>query len=313
MIKGYFSRLIQQTGITFGPDGDFKPNPIEASPVISKESDRTTPIHMEESKLIEPQTDQKMHGDAKEDSVSDIPVTEAGHIQHLTEEKVESGILEEPKSSTLELEKPNQQMLKPKEQKSTVLDRDIHISAESVQVQNKTGEGKLLEGVETDENDTVTKEYIQNPDKSSESVNQGFTNDPAFKPEENSDDGYSREQIWHSSLKEVRGWVAEAPDVSIKEIPSKDISKTVSAEKGAPVSLSKTESPVSFYKRPTESQPIEEPKIHDFHLSVGTISLTIEEPQKEIKRSEQPLMKKERTHKRDVDSTRLSRHYIRIR
>ena len=61
-----------------------------------------------------------------------------------------------------------------------------------------------------------------------------------------------------------------------------------------------------------EYPPSVEPETHDFHISIGAIQLTIEEPPEKIADKEPQRIMKERKDKPQAQSTRLARHYIRI-
>ncbi|MFQ5793440.1 MAG: hypothetical protein ACE5JP_00115 [Candidatus Bipolaricaulia bacterium] len=293
-MKGYFSRLIQQTGITFGPSGDFRPGFLELSPIRSKGRDEITPIHVEERKLIEPQPDQVIEGvpeGIREDSESSVPIPEDENIRNSIEERFERQISEEPQSRTSE-------WVKLKGQKR-------EISA-----------GELLEREEMVESDPVGKESVPHLDKPSSSASQEVEDDLVFKPGVESEDRVSQVQIQQAYLKEVREWVAETPIVDNEEIKNRDISKTVEMGERIPVTRGERELPAASYSHPKlmESQQSKEPEIHDFHLSIGTISLTIEEPQKEAQsQSKEPpqVITKERKSNVASEHSRLSRYYIR--
>jgi hypothetical protein len=103
-------------------------------------------------------------------------------------------------------------------------------------------------------------------------------------------------------LKQVRKWVAGNTQDTIK-IESQE-GKVIQGEK---------ETEHQFIPIIHETKQKVAPDIQDFNLSIGTISLTIEEPQKEIRKIEPPQPAKvERPSSRESGSSRLSRHYIRI-
>ncbi len=103
-------------------------------------------------------------------------------------------------------------------------------------------------------------------------------------------------------LKQVRKWVAgSTPDTEEIESPDENVIQ------------GKKEGSSQLIQIIPESEQKVEPDIQDFNLSIGTISLTIEEPQKEIQKKEPPQPAKVETRSsRESSSSRLSRHYIRI-
>lgn len=62
----------------------------------------------------------------------------------------------------------------------------------------------------------------------------------------------------------------------------------------------------------TGQKETEKPEVHDFHLSIGTISLTVEGPQMEIQSYKPAQTERGAKPVRENSSSRLIRHYIRI-
>ncbi|WKZ19056.1 MAG: hypothetical protein QY310_00475 [Candidatus Jettenia sp. CY-1] len=117
------------------------------------------------------------------------------------------------------------------------------------------------------------------------------------------------------SLEDVKNWIAGTPVRSNTgdEIQNKDGIEIQDAEKQIPVSSGKKEIlTAAFYPKQAEPYQREKSEIHDFHLSIGNISVTIEAPQKEIQNKEVPQVKGRTRSGQESISSRLSRHYIRI-
>lgn len=301
-MRSYFNRLIKQTGIAFRTVDDFRPNDQELSEIESETGDGIAPVHMEEERVIQPETVQRaemVHDGTRE--VSEEPVSVNGdiNIQHSPKEGINDEVREVSQARDSEREEPGQQNHEIQEEGSTISYRDIRIPPEGSESEPDISAGELLEKSETVGSDTTGKGRVRPIDF-------------ALKPDSQSDARADKEQIWQGAFKEVREWVAEPPVESSEEIKNKDASQTMKMERKIPGYFQEGQMPIASYPRPTESQQRDESEIHDFHLSIGTISLTIEELQKEVQNSEPPQVR-ERKPRPETSYSRLSRHYIGIR
>lgn len=116
-------------------------------------------------------------------------------------------------------------------------------------------------------------------------------------------------------LEDVKKWIAGTPVRSGigDEIQNKDRIEIQDAEKQIPVSSGKEEILAAvLYPEQVEPYQREKSEIHNFHLSIGNISVTIEAPQKEIQNKEVPQVKGRTRSGQESIFSRLSRHYIRI-
>lgn len=292
-MKGYFTRLIRQTGIRFGPGADYPVSGQIPRTTGSKTREGPAPVYVEERKLVEPQTDQapqKLPEGTGEDSQGSIPDIRKENIEHLRWEKVESEIpkelqrdtshrekpgrqkpsQEEPQGIGLETTKPCQQTIKPL--KSSLNDRDNPASSEKSRSQNEIGSERSFE-----------------------------KHEGAAK----SGDAIGKKHAWSSTLKEVREWVAGTPVPGSKELLKSKEGKGKNMDERPPAF-------VPPFPGPRESQQRAEPGVQDYHLSIGTISLTVEGPQEDTRRKEPPETGRGSAPEREADGSRLSRHYIRI-
>ena len=161
--------------------------------------------------------------------------------------------------------------------------------------------------------DEQKEDYTQNIGGSPVSADQGSKESPVFRTSIKSDDQISHAKSRQDYLEEVREWVSGTPIEGIEEIYKRDAVKTIDLNREMSLFPDQRLTSITSQPRPIESQKGEESEIHDFHISIGTISLTIEEPEKEIQ-SHKPLqIRKERNSMQESNSSRLSRHYIRIR
>jgi len=292
-MKGYFSQLLEQTGVTFGSsesirqDDQFTGNPenparlhFEETEVIESRQDQVgdntsenLPPDIEETEIIEQHHDQK-RGGPSENLVSYI---EKYEIVESRQDPI--------RDSSPIIRKSELENKEPRKEPDEELIKFSHVS-------NKKPPDKVqdfqIESVSSRENtmDAAVNEYNQKP----------------IRHAQQPDDELNKILIKNEYLKQVRKWVSgSTPDT--EEIESQE----------GGVIQGKKETESQFIHVISESKQKEAPDIQDFNLSIGTISLTIEEPQKEIQKKEPPQPAKVETRSsRESSSSRLSRHYIRI-
>jgi hypothetical protein len=136
---------------------------------------------------------------------------------------------------------------------------------------------------------------------------------PASLPDEETWDPVGRERVWRSTFEEVRGWVAGSPVADDEAAEIRDVSRaraTASVDAGLPFveERAATARPV-----PDVLPPREEPETQDLRLEIGTISVTVEEPQREIPRPNLRTEVQEKKPAGEGERSRLGRHYIRVR
>jgi hypothetical protein len=292
-MKGYFSQLLEQTGVTFGSsesirqDDQFTGNPenparlhFEETEVIESRQDQVgdntsenLPPDIEETEIIEQHHDQK-RGGPSENLVSYI---EKYEIVESRQDPI--------RDSSPIIRKSELENKEPRKEPDEELIKFSHVS-------NKKPPDKVqdfqIESVSSRENtmDAAVNEYNQKP----------------IRHAQQPDDELNKILIKNEYLKQVRKWVSgSTPDT--EEIESQE----------GGVIQGKKETESQFIHVISESKQKEAPDIQDFNLSIGTISLTIEEPQKEIQKKEPPQPAKVETRSSsESSSSRLSRHYIRI-
>ena|GEM_PF-1273973 len=317
-MKGYFTSLIRQTGITFGTGADYPVSGQAPRTTGSKTHEGPAPIHVEERKLVEPQTDQapqKLPDGTGENSQGSIPDIREGNSEHFKGESFESDILKKLQSDTSHREEPGRQKpgqekspgigletTKPYQQtiellKSSLNNRDNLTSSEKSRSQNKIGSERSFE-----------------KNKGAATANQALDEDPVSKPAAKSGDAIGRKQAWSSTLKEVREWVAGTPVPGSKELLKSKEGKGKNMDERPPAFLGEKQGqgPAPPFPGPGESQQRAEPEVRDYHLSIGTISLTVEGPQEDTRRKKPPETERGSAPGREADGSRLSRHYIRI-
>ncbi len=110
-------------------------------------------------------------------------------------------------------------------------------------------------------------------------------------------------------LKDVHEWLAGGLEASTEVIAPNE-STTAMPQAAPPARFAAMEQRALA---PTSRPSPEQPEVHDFNLSIGTIHLTVEQPQKPMTGATTPPARTERTPKPPSSSSRLSRHYIRTR
>lgn len=309
-MKGYFSSLIKQTGITFGSNNSLKPVSFEASLKGSKGHNETTPIHAEENKLIDAPSDNLVQGfrdDITQHSTGHLngkgsmedwgnQGVEKNHEDHRNDYVIKPVKVSEKVDIQQPIEGKGDERFIQEEQRSKVFDSKLHPLSEKLQAQHEINRVEFLERKERMVAGTAAKERTQQSGKLIDSTSEESEKSTPSKFGTRSGD-------WKATLKEVREWITEASIVNDEGIK---VSDAIEA---------KEEMYAPYYPKPVELHQGREPEIHDFHLSIGTISLTIEAPQDQEKiqsgKPEQKIGRNEISTKEN-NSSRLNRHYIRI-
>jgi hypothetical protein len=282
------------------------PDALELQSTKSEEHDAALSIDVEERQIV-PRQDQEIKNfditdHVREDPESSIQIPDGKNSQHPSEE-IRHAVEERFENKTSHLS----QKQEPAERKHLVSDVDVKLSPETVRSQNEINRKELLESDEAFKIDNVDKEHVQQLVKPSTPPNQVYRSD--------TDTGSkSTDQIFQAKtnqvyLKDVRDWVAGTSYFNNEKTKSGDPIETEDTGKVAP--RNENRAPAASYPKPVEQRGKEGPEINDFHLSIGTISLTIEEPQKGTQGKEPPRMIKAESREQK-ETSRLSRHYIRI-
>ncbi|MCD4768157.1 MAG: hypothetical protein K8R34_16850 [Methanosarcinales archaeon] len=291
-MKGYFSQLLEQTGVTFGTsesirqDDQLTGNPenlsqlnIKETEVIESRQDQVgddtsenLPPDIEETEIIEQQQYQKREGPSE----NLVPYIEKYEIAEFRQDPIRnsSSLIRKSEQEKTEQKEPDKEIIK----FSNINNKKSPDRVHDFQIEGILNKEETI--------DADGNEYYQKPIRHVQQPN----------------DEINRILIKNEHLKQVRKWVSgSTPDTA--EIESHE-GRLIQGKK---------EAKPQFIPAIPESEQKAEPDIQDFNLSIGTISLTIEEPQKEIQKKE-PLQpaKVETRSSSESSSSRLSRHYIRI-
>jgi hypothetical protein len=122
-----------------------------------------------------------------------------------------------------------------------------------------------------------------------------------------------REHAGHDAGKQVREWVAATPSGGDADDHSDSGIANHSSGRIPSSSMESNTSRGDPLKHAGAHQQYLETENQELHLSIGSISFTIEEPAGESQRRERTRVGRDTTPVRDRGSSRLSRHYLRIR
>ncbi len=317
-MKGYFSQLLEQTGVTFGSSES-----IRQDDQLTGNPENIPQLHVEETEVIESRQDQ-VEDDTTENLAPDIEETEIIELQQYqkrdnTSENLPPNI---EKTEIIELQQYQKredfsESLVPYIEKYEIREsrqdqiRDsspiIRKSEPENKEQQKEPDGEIIKFSHItnkkppDRVQDFQIEEVLNKEETIDTDGNEYFQKP-IRQTQQKDDESNEIRIKKEYLKQVSKWVAgNTPDT--EEIESLDEN----------VIQGKKEAKPQFIPVIPESKQKEAPDIQDFNLSIGTISLTIEEPQKEIQKKEPPQPAKVETRSsRESSSSRLSRHYIRI-
>ncbi|MGQ3685418.1 MAG: hypothetical protein ACUBOA_10510 [Candidatus Loosdrechtia sp.] len=328
-MKGYLSSLIRQTGIVLGAGGAFHSESFGSPSVRPEELQKTTPVHAGEEKadevpltkpvgeiradatevFVHPDTHTKSMNTRYKEKVLSENLTdkvageyreymktgfhnvklngETGEKQHPAEEGFRGMTLHIAEGFTTEEENPRK-----------IFEKDIPSASEIPSSDCDNNYGNMFEKKTADE--IVGQEYLS---------------DLSSKHGMGLNDQLTGQQILKSAFHEVRQWITEAPVNDRGEGKKSGASKNIdakSAENKTPFFTGQDQLPVISEQGYTGQKETEKPEVHDFHLSIGTISLTVEGPQMEIQSYKPAQTERGAKPVRENSSSRLIRHYIRI-
>lgn len=126
---------------------------------------------------------------------------------------------------------------------------------------------------------------------------------------------FKRRRDRAAMIRTALNWVAEDPNLvdSGKRTTPEIKREAVENRSAAESTVRDGEKPTSISRRAIEIEEHIEREAEDFNITIGSISLTVEEPKKETKVVQSPPSRPvERPGPPDI-STRLSRHYIKVR
>lgn len=316
-MNGYFSKLVQQTGITFkSPGGSGSVSKDQAS-FKKKTKDLITPRHFDEYGLSLPEQDQAFettNDSIVGDSESSYHISEHEALHQPIEERYVTKIVQDRQSQMSGSQKSGHRVEKPERIKQNHTEMDLQLPSKEQRQKSLVTSDLIREGERMINVNNETKEdHVESGEGLFTPVHQ-LKNESVFKPVITSNEKISQAQTWQSYLREVREWVAATPEDKQVGLNNSEQARVSDIKKSALTSIDEDRGLIKDYYGQKESQKDNELEVNDFHLSIGTINLTIEEPRNEVQSKKPPPIKisEEKRHL-ESESARLSRHYIRIR
>jgi hypothetical protein len=285
-MTGYFSRLMKQSGIAVEPPIDSGSRVSVQHPKGSGEGGAIALIHADREELVKHQGDDR----SKE-----------------TREGSEPGSPTEPVLQREASELPRRHSEGQYHQQSRLSERRELDARDSERTLPRRGEDirELSE-------EAVKGATLRADERSSSSIE--VSRDAlALRPGGEPRDQASRERAWQETLREVREWVTGSPVAGDEDAENRVVSRARGTTGITTDSPFVEERGAASHPKPAAPSPREEPEAQDLRLEIGTISVTVEEPQKEIPESDRRTKTTEKKSAGNSERSRLSRHYVRVR
>ncbi len=316
-MNGYFSRLMKQSGIAVEPAGEPGSRFPVQPPDGPGERDATIPARLDREELVESQrgdpTEETQEGSEVDPGISGLVVEEGAH--NPAEQVLHSKVPEAPPRSSEEGQQHRQS--RPSERRecdacdSERTPPSLAENTRELPERRDAVEGDA--GREALEHDETIGGATHRADERSFLGVKTSEEALAFAPGEGSRDPISQERVWQNTLKEVREWVTGSPVADDEEAENRDVSRTKDTININADSLFVEERVAASYPKPTAPSPHEELATQDLRIEIGTISVTVEEPQKQIPKSSRRTETAEKKSAGNSERSRLSRHYVRVR
>ena len=294
-MNGYFSRLIQQTGIALGT-GKVSYGPNFPDAIVPQISNEIVPMQIEETQEIGKQ----------ETQTNELKVTRRVEKENIVASQI-STQQDAENENFIPLPQVERESFLPRGevQRTIIKDRPIEsLSPQATPSQN---------ALDTETFPNVPQSYHQ---VESEQVRESRTNNVVIKKTSSPETSLFSEHLQEGDTsKELPSEKPTLPDRQPNEIPkqnnlpaTRQINLQTVREWVAETPEKNPKSQIPNLNSQIPNYPAQ--KTQNFVLSIGTISLTVEAPQSEVKKPPLP-MKSQQEVKPVSQTSRLSRHYIR--
>lgn len=335
-MKGYFSQLAQHTGLSFEHADATAASNLDATPAALAQqpgSEPPAPLHVEEITFSVPAA--PAPPETSVDGLEGLRIDESKTIS--TQDEAQSGQTEssDDKHSTSSSQMPPTLIETPREsafeessiqftktesstreaseqyvekQTHTNSERSVHFSDEPLDEALESGPKEKLEGVEIVTRRFVGRDETRAGNKPATRLEGVGRESNAGEPSDAMLDArMEREVFVHNYLKEVRAWVAATPLIEEEEYKQQRESKT--PREGSDALMLEHEAEASSVSQDARAAELE---VQDLNLSIGSISIVIEEPKQSVAASLAPPPRVESVPARAAsEPTRLSRYYLR--
>ena len=336
-MKGYFSQLAQQTGLSFEAGSTTAASSSAAAPtVLAQHEGSAAPPHVEEITFSAPTAANVFERNIEGSSEGrvDLPIDESRSVsvaerphRRRTEstdsanfqsaamaktlaEAFRGPLSEESRVRFADSESSTRQTHYAGGQPSADEQQKSRLSNERSPAAPRPGTRESFASVEVvpgqfeDElpvRNPPALEAFEAPEANAQERNLRELSDAAL------DERMEREVIVHNYLKEVRAWVAATPEIGDSEL---DRQRQAEVRQESRDVFGLEQEPDA----PSPSQPgrREGLEVQDHNLSIGSISIVIEEPKQNAPVALAPPARVERSPERTMsEPTRLSRYYLR--
>lgn len=305
-MMGYFSRLMEQTGMTAGSAIDSVPKTLGQP--RTREAGVIAPIDLDHIEPVEPQENAAATPEDP-DSASELSILS---VEDPVEQNLGSEVPQVTDHPPMR-KKLHEQSEPPEEREFIVRDSDTTFpqrgtaARESLEVEVMADAGRDLPSVTVRQGapgvdeiiESVASQEDERPASGDRAPKQALTGQPDRKPR-------NPTETWQGAVKEIREWVAETPAVSDAEVENGVRSQP--GLTGPELPLVERERFAASY--PNRATPTPGPETRDLHLAIGTISVTVEEPRTEIKVRSSGDQAQQTTNATNGQRSRLGRHYI---
>ena len=240
-MKGYFSQLARHTGLRFADSRASRTKAIAPA----------EPLHVEEVTMVSPAMQNTEVSTSYEPAVQPTIAEKVQTVQP----KVEQLPAREIQTIPISEERPREEIESHFE--SVVVEKPIALAADNTDVKTDFNVPERVE-VKTVEVPVAVAEPIPEPPQIREASAVELA------------DPVEREVLVRQYLREVREWVAASP------MPDESVSESLSLTDEKPESVAFTVARESIPVAQPESH--EQIDVHDMNLSIGNISIVIEEP-----------------------------------
>ena len=291
----YFVRLLKQTGVLVTPESD-----LVWPRLKNQETEAITPLELEAQQLDEPKADEQQQ--------SSVGVTDKDkELKVLPAEVLEVSRAEYPEPVAEELfSRPRKaEGLKPPlegpELTKEIKPEEPFISmtpvVKSLELQRTAGPEKMRE---------PDGSPLQTPGATTQKSRRG---ESSMTPA-NGYNGMPREKLWRAVAEEVRRGVASQPALTTPEqrtqVAEAIIGQVKDRLQRAP---DDKQGPVIHRSLQPETPHGPGAEVYELNLSIGTIKVTVNQPEKEIPPRQSPPARRDESTP-EILSRRLSRHYI---
>jgi hypothetical protein len=310
-MKGYFSRLVEKTGIQFEPAIPAQ-NVYDNTLEINPDKD-LMPIHeVEENKIIKPTSNVPENRYESTENVktysSSNLLPEGERYFHQKETRLEK--YEHAEQIPSSITSADISLLDEKKEKNQDLKKNLNnISLkDSAEKKRSSHNGDLpfeIESISIRDSNNALHPKENALSKVAPLKSENFKNEIL-----NSDRSENKigPQIGLPTFLQVREWVSS--ETSIMENKAKPDSVSTSKAEGILSNVDKAIDNISSYPPPLESQRVE-PEITNYQIDIGSINLTVETPPNMINRKNSNTVER-RIPDSKGDNSRLKRHYLKV-